>query len=103
MPGYQLISAYNAKQRALRENVQLVDIRDRASFASDHAEGAFHLTNETVEEFMKKVDINTPVFVICYHGNSSKGAAQYLCERGYLDVYSVDGGFADWRLVNPIG
>ncbi|HEY5715903.1 MAG TPA: thiosulfate sulfurtransferase GlpE [Psychromonas sp.] len=103
MPGYQLISAYQAKQRALKENVQLVDIRDRASFASEHPEGAFHLTNETVGEFMKKVDINTPVFVICYHGNSSKGAAQYLCERGYLDVYSVDGGFADWRLVNPHG
>ncbi len=103
MSGYQLISAYQAKLRASQEDVQLVDIRDPTSFDTEHPEGAFHLTNETVEAFMKKVDINTPVFVICYHGNSSKGVAQYLCEQGYLDVYSVDGGFADWRLVNPHG
>jgi len=96
MPSYQLISAHQAKQRSLTENVQLVDIRDRNSFVTDHAEGAFHLTNETVDKFMQEVDTKMPVFVICYHGNSSKGVADYLCQRGYVDVYSVDGGFAEW-------
>jgi thiosulfate sulfurtransferase len=96
MPSYQLISAYDAKQRSLKEDIQLVDIRDSHSFETDHAEGSFHLTNDTLATFMEEVDINKTVFVICYHGNSSKGVAQYLCDQGYVDVYSVNGGFADW-------
>ncbi|MCP5904950.1 rhodanese-like domain-containing protein, partial [Klebsiella pneumoniae] len=39
----------------------------------------------------------TPVMVMCYHGNSSKGAAQYLLQQGYEAVYSVDGGFDAWH------
>jgi len=101
MPGYQLINAYDAKQRSLKENIQLVDIRDSNSFETSHAQGSFHLTNDTIADFIKEVDINTTVFVICYHGNSSKGVAQYLCDQGYADVYSVNGGFEGWQLVEP--
>jgi thiosulfate sulfurtransferase len=35
--------------------------------------------------------------VMCYHGNSSKGAAQYLLQQGYDAVYSIDGGFDAWH------
>ena len=31
--------------------------------------------------------------VMCYHGNSSRSAAQYLLHRGFDAVYSIDGGF----------
>lgn len=99
MSGYQLINAFDAKQRSLKENIQLVDIRDSNSFETDHAQGSFHLTNDTIADFIKEVEINRTVFVICYHGNSSKGVAQYLCDQGYLDVYSVNGGFEDWKLL----
>ncbi len=101
MPTFQLINVHDAKQRSLNEDVKIVDIRDDNSFETDHIEGSFHLTNASAAKFMKEVDVNTPVFVICYHGNSSKGVAQYLCEQGYLDVYSIEGGFTDWRIVHP--
>jgi thiosulfate sulfurtransferase len=101
MPAYQLISIVDAYQRTLLEKVKMVDIRDQNSFDTDHVEGAFHLTNETVAKFLAEVDLKTPVFVICYHGNSSKGVAQYLCEQGYIDVYSVEGGFVEWRQTHP--
>lgn len=42
---------------------------------------------------MRDNDFDTPVMVMCYHGNSSKGAAQYLLQQGYDVVYSIDGGF----------
>ena len=71
----------------------LVDIRDPQSFAMGHTPGAFHLTNDTLGAFMRDNDFDTPVMVMCYHGNSSKGAAQYLLQQGYEAVYSVDGGF----------
>lgn len=98
MASFQLISAYDAQQRLAKEKIQLVDIRDKKSFASDHIEGAFHLSNDSLAQFMTMVELDTPVFVICYHGNSSKGVAHYLSEQGYVDVYSVEGGFAGWQL-----
>ncbi len=101
MGTFHLINAYQAKQRLDKEQIQVVDIRDHDSYDADHIEDAFHLTNESVASFMKKVDSKTPLFVICYHGNSSKGVAQYLCEQGYTDVYSVEGGMTDWRIVHP--
>ncbi len=101
MTDFQLISAYDAKQRLENEKVQVVDIRDELSYENDHIAGSFHLTNASIAQFMKEVDLNTPVFVICYHGNSSKGVAQYLCGQGYQDVYNVEGGMADWRLIDP--
>ena len=82
--------------------VRLVDIRDAASFRAGHAPGAYHLTNDTLMQFMREVDYQVPVLVMCYHGNSSQGAAQYLAQQGYETVYSVDGGFEGWKLAHPV-
>ncbi|MEH6454525.1 MAG: thiosulfate sulfurtransferase GlpE [Psychromonas sp.] len=101
MSTFQLIHVVEAKQRIDKEDIKLVDIRDPNSFETDHVDGSFHLTNDTVADFIDDVDLETPVFVICYHGNSSKGVAQYLCEQGYEDVYSVEGGFVEWRQTYP--
>jgi len=98
---FQIITAYDAKQRARTEKIKIVDIRDGESYKEDHIDGAFHLTQLTLAQFIDEVEFNTPVFVICYHGNSSKGVAQYLCAQGYQYVYSVAGGMADWRLIFP--
>ncbi len=76
MGTFHLINAYEAKQRLDKELVQVVDIRDQDSFDKDHIEGAFHLSNASVTSFIKKVDTSTPLFVICYHGNSSKGVGR---------------------------
>jgi len=102
MSTFKLIEIAETKQRLQSEEAILVDTRDVQSYAADHAEGAFHLTNETLKEFMDKVEFDTPVFVVCYHGNSSKGVAQYLAEQGYEDTYSVEGGMAMWRQLFPV-
>lgn len=101
MTTYKRISGTDAKLRLLNEEIKLVDTRDRHTFETDHLQGAFHLTNATISQFLCEVDFKTPVFVICYHGNSSKGIAQYLFDQGYCDVSSVDGGMVEWRLLNP--
>ncbi|WP_434357842.1 thiosulfate sulfurtransferase GlpE [Parasalinivibrio latis] len=75
----------------------LVDIRDPQSFQLSHARSAFHLTNDTIVQMMQEVDFEQPVMVMCYHGISSQGAAQYLLNQGFEEVYSVDGGFEAWQ------
>lgn len=88
----------NAAQVLLEQGeARLVDIRDPQAFAVAHAQSAFHLTNDTMVSFMNEVEFEQPVLVMCYHGISSQGAAQYLVNQGFEQVYSVDGGFEAWH------
>lgn len=81
---------------------QLVDIRDEQSFEQGHIEHAYHLTNGTLHQFTQQADMDAPVVVICYHGVSSQGAAQYLLTQGFDQVYSMDGGMEAWRREFPV-
>lgn len=101
MEQFECINIQQAQQKLADGNALLVDIRDAQSFAAAHASGAFHLSNESLPPFLAQSDLARPVLVMCYHGNSSKGAAQYLLEQGFSAAYSIDGGFEAWRMAFP--
>lgn len=79
----------------------VVDIRDPQSYAQSHIAGARHLDNQSLADFMAQADFEQPLIVACYHGNSSQGAAAYLAQQGFAEVYSLDGGFELWRATFP--
>ncbi|TNC82962.1 MAG: thiosulfate sulfurtransferase GlpE [Oleiphilus sp.] len=93
MNGKQLADLIKDPSKALT----LVDIRDRQSFDSGHIEGAFHVDNSSLPDFLRQADKLKPLVVYCYHGNSSQGAADYFNEMGFHEVYSLDGGYEDWK------
>ncbi|HEY0210305.1 thiosulfate sulfurtransferase GlpE [Acerihabitans sp.] len=101
MEQFEAISVEQAYERWRQGDAILVDIRDPQSFAVGHAPGAIHLTNETLGVFVQQTDLSQPVMVMCYHGNSSKGAAQYLLQQGFDAAYSIDGGFDAWQKAFP--
>ncbi|QHM73479.1 thiosulfate sulfurtransferase GlpE [Mixta intestinalis] len=101
MEQFECISVEMAQNYLAEDEAVLVDVRDPQSFAAGHAKGAFHLSNDTLNHFMQQTDFEKPVLVMCYHGNSSKGAAQYLIHQGFEQVYSIDGGFDAWRMAYP--
>ncbi|MGO1296112.1 MAG: thiosulfate sulfurtransferase GlpE [Vibrio sp.] len=100
MEQFQHIDVVSAQDLIENRAAKIVDIRDPRSFKESHATSAYHLTNDTMIDFMNEVDFDEPVLVICYHGNSSQGAAQYLINQGFDEVYSVDGGFEAWQRAN---
>lgn len=79
----------------------VVDIRDPQIYAADHINGAKHLDNHSISDFIRGADLDAPTVVVCYHGNSSQSAAAYLVSQGFSDVYSLDGGFELWRATYP--
>ncbi|MBP9961504.1 MAG: thiosulfate sulfurtransferase GlpE [Pseudomonas sp.] len=88
--------------QALREQgAVVVDIRDPQTYAASHITGAHHLDNQSIADFIRNADLDAPLVVVCYHGNSSQSAAAYLVSQGFSDVYSLDGGFELWRSVYP--
>ena len=88
--------------QALRgQGAVVVDIRDQPTYVAAHITGAQHLDNVNIADFIRAADLDAPVIVACYHGNSSQSAAAYLISQGFSDVYSLDGGFELWRTTFP--
>lgn len=79
----------------------IVDIRDQASFQTSHISDAISLNNDNVGDFINNTKKEMPIIVCCYHGNSSKGAAEYLAAQGFQQVYSLNGGFSQWSAMFP--
>lgn len=100
MSDFKRIAPDQAQQ--LRESgAQVVDIRDPQSYATGHISGSRHIDNYSVADFIREADMDAPLVVVCYHGNSSQSAAAYLVGQGFSEVYSVDGGFELWRATYP--
>lgn len=81
----------------IAEKAIVVDIRDAQSFASGSIADAVHISGDNVDEFISRSDLSTPLIVCCYHGNSSQSAAAYFSENGFLQTYSLDGGYEAWQ------
>lgn len=96
---YQCISVAEAKALIDSTAVTLLDIRDAASFEAGHINDAINVNNDNVEAVLAHADKAKPLLVCCYHGNSSKGAADYFNAAGFTDAYSIDGGYEAWKLI----
>ncbi|WP_144392933.1 thiosulfate sulfurtransferase GlpE [Pleionea sediminis] len=95
---FKRISIVEAKALIDQQEANVADIRDPQSFNNGHIPKSVHLTNDNIEHFVQSSEKEKPLIVVCYHGNSSQPAAQYLAEQGFADVYSMDGGFEAWKL-----
>lgn len=78
-----------------------VDVRDPASHAQARIPGAVPLTQATLDHFLAHTDRQKPLVVYCYHGHSSQPASDFLTEKGFARVVSLDGGFEHWRQAYP--
>ena len=96
MNKFKNISVEEAKE-LIRADHYLIDIRDEESFSISHIEGALNLSDKNIAEFVKTSKKNKPTIIYCYKGISSQNAADYLSSQGFKDLYSVDGGFEEWK------
>ncbi len=94
---FKHINPSQAKALLVENHAVLVDIRDELSFSLSHDDRAINLTQSSLPKFLSETEKDTPVLVICYHGNSSQLAADFLSQQGFSDVYSIDGGYEEWK------
>lgn len=97
---FQHLSVQSLKEKLNQNTLTLIDIRDSASYAAGHIEGALNIGNHNIQQFLNDADKNIPIVVCCYHGNSSQGAAEFLAEQGFAESYSLDGGYSAWAISN---
>ncbi len=102
MPPFQEIDIHKVNEMLEQKNVNIVDIRDPASYSSGHIPTAVSVSDGNVQECTKNTDKDKPLVVCCYHGISSQGAAAYFAEQGFKEVYSMTGGFEAWQSAHPV-
>lgn len=101
MKTFQTISTHDARTLLSEPRTQLVDIRDEFAFDGGHIEKARRIDNSNVDSFIANADKFAPLIVCCYHGISSQSVAQFFIEQGFTEVYSLNGGFEEWKINFP--
>lgn len=80
------------------KQAKLLDVRTPEEFSQGHLESAENIDyrNAAFKDQVEKLDKNKPVFVYCLSGGRSSAAAKVLHEKGFTDVYEMQGGFMKW-------
>ncbi|MFM2418396.1 MAG: hypothetical protein RL385_3119 [Pseudomonadota bacterium] len=73
----------------------LFDVREREAYEKSHMPGAELLAQKDVVTWAERIPREQPVLVYCYHGNMSQALAKMFADHGFVEVYSIDGGFHD--------
>lgn len=98
---FKIIDIHQAKKLIDDQSAFVIDIRDPQSFEEAHIPSAVHISQENIETFIQNSDKSKSFICYCYHGISSQNAAQFLCDQGFTVVYSLQGGFEEWRSSYP--
>jgi thiosulfate sulfurtransferase len=93
---FRCISVEEAKQILDNENPTIIDIRDQNSFSNGHIDNAIHVEDLDIDNFLKDKNKNETILIYCYHGNSSKSAANFFVQHGFEKVLSMDEGYSGW-------
>ena len=97
MDSFKFIEIDQAINKINNDNPIIVDIRDKDSFEKGHIDGALNLSNNNIDNFVSDTGKNQNIIVCCYHGNNSQRAAKFLTDRGFKNVYSLNGGYEKWK------
>tara|TARA_B100001113_G_scaffold67464_1_gene52008 strand:+ start:398 stop:715 length:318 start_codon:yes stop_codon:yes gene_type:complete len=93
---FKIITISDAKDLMKDDNLTLLDIRDKESFANSHIPNAINLNNDNIEEVLKNINYEENILVYCYKGISSQNVAQHFCNLGYKNIFSLEGGFTEY-------
>jgi rhodanese-related sulfurtransferase len=76
----------------------LLDVRTPEEYAEAHLSGAtlMNIYDVEFENQLSTLDKNVPVLVYCRSGGRSGKAMQMMREKGFSEVYNLEGGITTW-------
>jgi rhodanese-related sulfurtransferase len=78
----------------------MIDVRDRKDFNRARITGALNIPYTDFDVNVSEngtVIPDKPVFIYCYAGFRSRKAAIMFYNWGYRKIYSLEGGFINWK------
>ena len=106
-PEYTIILGVDELNSGIKnKDAVLIDLRDEKDYEAGHIDGAINMPY--VEESTKMLDYlkekagkNYKIYLMCYHGNRSGMAFNFLRDNGYTNLHYVRFGYEDY--VNAMG
>ena len=94
-----LVTVEEMKEISKLEGMQLVDVRTPAEYATGHIPNAQNIDflDAEFEMNIQSLDKSKPVIIYCQRGSRSAKCASKLIANGFVKVYDLDGGFAQWE------
>ena len=101
---YQKISAEDAYEMMVSQEVVIVDVRTPEEYDGGHIPNAILVPNESIGDDMPEAlpDKEATLLIYCRSGRRSKEASEKLPKLGYKSIYEF-GGIIDWpyEVVKP--
>lgn len=82
------------------DNSLLIDIREAYEEPKLDLENIKNVPLSELDNFLKDVDINQKIILICQHGNRSELASDYLIRKGFANVFHLQNGVESLQRVN---
>jgi rhodanese-related sulfurtransferase len=97
---FKRIDCKKAQAIIARVDLIILDARDAAIFARGHIDRAVNLLVNNICDFAESTEKSRPLLIYCQRGNESLDYSKFLAELGFLEVYSLDGGYDAWTRSN---
>jgi sulfur-carrier protein adenylyltransferase/sulfurtransferase len=91
------MSAQELKQKMdARESFELIDVREPFEYEIARIDGAKLIPLGEVPERMNELQRERPIVIHCHSGQRSAEAVRLLQQRGFANVYNLEGGIDAW-------
>ncbi len=77
------------------EDMTIISLRSATDYASGHIPGAINISLDNLADNLDQIDLDSPVYVYCYTGQSAAQGVSLLQMLGY-DAYSIKFGMCSW-------
>ena len=96
--GFTNVSAEKAHEMIKTKDLVLLDVRTLSEYKQAHIEGTVIIPVQTLQAGYDKIidSKDKPVLIYCRSGNRSVTASNILLEKGFKDVYNMEGGIKAW-------
>ena len=90
------------KKLSEKKDAQLVDVRTQEEYQEGHLKDAlnYNINGSDFDSQLSKLDKSKPVMVYCLGGGRSAEAASIMQEKGFIEVYNMQGGIMKWNAAN---
>jgi molybdopterin/thiamine biosynthesis adenylyltransferase/rhodanese-related sulfurtransferase len=91
------MSTHELKQKMdARELFELIDVREAFEYEIARIDGAKLIPLGEIAERMSELQRERPIVVHCHSGRRSAEAVRLLQQRGFANVYNLEGGIDAW-------
>lgn len=97
MKNFKTITVAESEALIAEQQPMILDCRELKDYKAGHIDNAMHVHEQLRDTLIRKADKSKPLLIYCYYGHASEHMAEMFGDFGFQQVYSMAGGYADWK------